>query len=156
MKTKQRKHKWFGGGFWGGVLAARRAGNPGPGGAGNPARRAGNPGPRRSRASGPSPFFSLPPFFPLFLPLLHPSLFPLFPPFFSLFKASNPRRSRILFEGARFEPFSTNFQVKISLNNYLRLKSPSKTGPKLQNCDPPNFEGFPNTTPCVSHDFLAT
>ena len=69
------------------------AGNPGPGGAGNPARRAGNPGPRRSRASGPTPFFSLPHLFPLFLPLFHP---------FLLFKVSGHVEVGSSSEGAGF------------------------------------------------------
>ena len=102
IKTKQKTQMVWGGvlGFWrprrgrksgpearvsgprkGPEIGPGGAGNPGPGGAGNPARRAGNPGPRRSRASGPTPFFSLPHSSPLFLPLLCP---------FLLFKVSRP------------------------------------------------------------------
>ena len=62
----------LGGGGFGGVLAARRAGNPGP--------EARVSGPRRGRKSGPPaepglgayPFFSLPPFLQLFPPLFYP------------------------------------------------------------------------------------
>ena len=66
---------------FGGVLAARRAGNPG--------RRPGNPGPGGA-GNGAYPVLFL---FP-FVSALSTS-------FLTFFKVPGPRRSRILFEGAK-------------------------------------------------------
>ena len=136
-KTKKTQMVWEG--FWG---------FGGPGGAGNPGRRPGFPGrgarksrprrgrksrPRRGRKSRPEgpeirapggagprgpplffPFHLFPRFFYLF--------FPLFPPVFSLFKVSNPRRSRILFRGSQL----------------LRLKSRRFRSPSTSISKPPS------------------
>ena len=62
----------LGGGFGrpeGPEIRGRRPGNPGPGGAGNPGPKGRKSGPPAEPGLGAHPFFSLPPFPPLFPPL---------------------------------------------------------------------------------------
>ena len=107
MKTKQRRHKWFGGGFWGGFGSPRGRKS----GAGGPGFRAEGPeipapeGPEIPAPEGPeipAPGGAGPRGPPPFFPLPHFSAFSTsFSPFFAFRGFRGPRRSRIPLRGSQ-------------------------------------------------------